>query len=104
MPTDTRRTARITIITPVGEPYRFLINRETRRVYDDGASVLVDEGRVARELPDLAGQTLPGGPVTVTTYTDLQAVISACCAALEAEDIAQREAEAAERAAREETP
>lgn len=93
-PVDTKRTKMIHIYTPAGEPYRVEIERETRRAYDNGDTISVpgEDKRVNCALNDLAKRVVPGGPVVITTFADLRALIASCA------DLLAAEAEAAEAA------
>lgn len=84
MPTDLRRTKGIHIYSPHGEGYRVEVLRELIRTYENGDSLAVPSGerRIERMFAELAEQTLPGGPVTLTTYSDLQNLLSACATAI----------------------
>lgn len=99
MPTDKSRTLSIRIDTPAAEPYGFVIARETVRTYENGDTNRLAWREVRRALPAIAGDPLPGGPFTIATYADLQAVIAACADALDTEDVAARAAAVAVRAA-----
>lgn len=90
MKTETH-TARVTLVSPVGEPARLAFTRE----HPAGRRI------VARELDDkFASLPMPGGPVTLATYRDLQEFLDCCATALEAQDIAREAHEAATIAAR----
>lgn len=88
MATDNQRTKMVHIYTPHTGNYRFEIEREVVRTYENGDALQVPglERLVHRQLADLAAQNVPGGPVTVTTYGDLAELIRTCAAALAAED------------------
>ena len=94
MATDNKRTKMVHIYTPHTGNYRFEIEREVVRTYENGDALQVPglERIVHRKLADLAAQNVPGGPVTIATYADLADLIRACAAALAAEDEAAEEA------------
>ena len=88
MPTDTTRTCAVHLYTEAGTDYRIEIIRETRRAYENEDTKRLHTFRHARQLSAISATTVPGGPVTVTTYADLAALISAAAAALAAEAVA----------------
>lgn len=83
-PTDTERSRAIHIYTDYGSDYRVEIDREKRRTYENGDTKRIAGTTVRRQLSVIGATTVPGGPVTVTTYNDLAALIAACAAALAA--------------------
>lgn len=89
MHSDTTRTASIEIVTPDGFPYRVTVQRETFRTYDeDGRSYRISTRTVRRTLSEIEGQALPDGPITLSNYGELAALIARCAASLDAEDLA----------------
>lgn len=80
MATDTKRTKGIHIYTPHDGEYRVEIERETIRTYENGDQVPLRNANVRfdRKLAQIAALPIPGGPVTVTTYSDLAALLAAC--------------------------
>lgn len=95
MPSDNRRTKMIHIYTPHAGVYRLEIERETIRTYENADAIPVPalNRNVHRTAEAIADQALPGGPVTISTFGELQALISSAADALEAEDIAAQEGE-----------
>lgn len=95
MPTDTRRTKMIHVYQPFGGPNRLEVERETRRIYEDGQSLAVPGGalNVRRDFAAIEMKALPAGPVTVATYGDLQALLLRVGDELAAEDEAAIAAE-----------
>jgi hypothetical protein len=101
MPTDTKRSKMVHVYTPSGGDYRIEVERETRRAYDNGDSIPLPDGDrlVRRLLSEIASDTVPGGPVTITTYDDLRILISECARVFAEEDeLLQEEWVAAEAA------
>jgi len=99
MPTDLKRTYGLHLYTPLGSDYRIEIEREDVRTYENGDTSRVARSLSYRQLSQLADQPVTGGPLTITTYADLAALISACATSIANEDQAKEEAAAAARAA-----
>ncbi|MBL9187939.1 MAG: hypothetical protein JNK23_10700 [Opitutaceae bacterium] len=83
-PIDTTRSRAIHIYTDFGTDYRVEIDRETRRSYENGDTKRIAGRTLVRPLSAIAATTVPGGPVTITTYADLAALIAECATALAA--------------------
>jgi hypothetical protein len=91
-PADLSRTYGLHIYTPLGTDYRIEVEREDVRTYENGDKARVGSSRVLRNLSALVAKPLPGGPVTLSTYGELAALISAAASELAAEDKAAAEA------------
>ena len=101
MPQESKRTKMVHVYAPQPGAFRVEFVRPTMRTYDDGleAEVPDSERRVLAEHDFVAGEKLPGGPVTISTYGELVDLLFACGDDAEKRDDARIEKQANEKRA-----